>query len=1398
MSTSKTYQQSLADAGSETRPPMLERGSYIPWASRFRRYINQKRENQKWLNKALDEGDALLHYDVEMELMNLILLSIPNEIYNSVDACTSAKDMCKRVEPLVSVYNRSAQLMNDLERNGRHFPIQFEKLVNVSRAKKLEKSHDPLALDDVHSNSEDPLASAMLLLAQAITQNFSTPTNNRLCTSSNTRNQAIIQGSNAPNETKNVQRTLRTSSSGNTSTVQCYNCSGKGHYARNCPKPRVRDSKYFMEQMLMAKQDEAGVILTDKQNDFLFADASRMEEIEELSTNICLMAIIQLANNTSDVRPSYDSAFISEVQSSSNTENKEQMYPNHTKIINSTIGDDQFDSDIIFASPNGNVNSDSIEKDTHVPDLCALEQLARNAYREAEKQQIFAQKVQKQNTTLTSQLELYKERADKRAKHFSQQAQSQFVRDRDIIRDLEKQQDKLDLDVKDYKWQNEELQKTHSILKRQMSENEDRYQDTVLDLEAKLKKNVDLILKFGNSLQGMFMLGPKLLFVYNQQLKHGLGYPNPYTLKQPISQCPKLYLASSLGNSEISLNVRDTEDTLDDASKSQQKVYEKMNDPIAVANKQNCWTIDYAQINALYKDFVPQKELSAEQKYFPSSFIPSDKNSNATPSIPASMPSESPLIIELDKIKNCFQRLSELIQKNCKRASIFYTSPEEIQLNDFCQDQLKPIVNELQFYFEFFKTLFQRDIKEMKDVFESTESELCELEKQNDFLKDQLLEVSLKHEVELSVLLNHECVDNSLHAEIEQLKKKSIEIQEGLQARIKILEKDVQRCEKQSVDFELKLQHEKEKHKWDSSFKNKNTNPLDYSWISKMEKLEDENVSLDFTVQSLIKERDNVKLEYQKLFNSIKKTRSQTQTEMDELIAHVSEKTYAYGAIRAENQNLLFTISELKTRLTNVEKGMNAASSVRRPMNRDSHVKNRVLANSKKPTKKVVVYIRKNKQTDITSKNVISNKDNVIDVDVANASKAKILLCVSCMQNVLILCHDNCFANYKLNVHSNIRRTLSTKSRTPKSYDNTYVVHKTRFSKASTLSKSLDTTYVVSKPKIVVKSTSKANDKVVQIVLWIVDSGCSKHMTGDRSLLKNCIEKFMGTVRFRNDNFVEITGYGDYIQGNITIYHVYYVEGLGHNLFSVGQFCDVNLEVAFRSKTCYVRNLEGDDLLIGGRKSNLYTITISDMAASSPVCLMSKATSTKSWLWHYRLSHLNFGTINDLTRLDLVDGLPKRTKNIMETINVKFDELTFMASEHDCLEPEFQRFINHNSSAETMNTPSKEDLDNLFGPMFEEYFKTKSSDTPINFAAQLTQIHEDSSSTSSIIVDEHKAPPIVTTFDDQTSPISLTEADEFNQEDSAHLDGNSHFVSYNPPSHEEIESSTTTLELSNV
>ncbi|GKD46970.1 retrovirus-related pol polyprotein from transposon TNT 1-94, partial [Tanacetum coccineum] len=109
----------------------------------------------------------------------------------------------------------------------------------------------------------------------------------------------------------------------------------------------------------------------------------------------------------------------------------------------------------------------------------------------------------------------------------------------------------------------------------------------------------------------------------------------------------------------------------------------------------------------------------------------------------------------------------------------------------------------------------------------------------------------------------------------------------------------------------------------------------------------------------------------------------------------------------------------------------------------------------------------------------------------------------------------------------------------------------------------------------------------------------------------------------------------------VTILRVYYVEGLGHNLFSVRQFYDSNLEVAFRPYTCFICNLEGDDLVTGHQGNNLYTLSIRDMMASSLICLLSKASKTKSWLWHRCLSHLNFGVINQLARHGLVRGLPK-------------------------------------------------------------------------------------------------------------------------------------------------------------
>nr|GEU83352.1 copia protein [Tanacetum cinerariifolium] len=133
---------------------------------------------------------------------------------------------------------------------------------------------------------------------------------------------------------------------------------------------------------------------------------------------------------------------------------------------------------------------------------------------------------------------------------------------------------------------------------------------------------------------------------------------------------------------------------------------------------------------------------------------------------------------------------------------------------------------------------------------------------------------------------------------------------------------------------------------------------------------------------------------------------------------------------------------------------------------------------------------------------------------------------------------------------------------------------------------------------------------------------------------------FSGTVKFRNDHVAKMMGYGDYQIKNVMISRVYYVEGLRHNLFFVGQFYDSNLEVSFHQHSCFIRNLEGDELLTGSQGNNLYRLSTGDMMASSPICLLSKASKTKSWLWHRRLSHLNFGAINHLARYDLIRGLP--------------------------------------------------------------------------------------------------------------------------------------------------------------
>ncbi|GKA22297.1 hypothetical protein Tco_0708259 [Tanacetum coccineum] len=476
----------------------------------------------------------------------------------------------------------------------------------------------------------------------------------------------------------------------------------------------------------------------------------------------------------------------------------------------------------------------------------------------------------------------------------------------------------------------------------------------------------------------------------------------------------------------------------------------------------------------------------------------------------------------------------------------------------------------------------------------------------------------------------------------------------------------------------------------------------DVSWKSRLSTLNDENVLLKTQVDYVVIERENIKLEYKKLFNSIKATRTQHQKELDELIEHVNQKTYAYADVRAQNQDLLITISELKNQLKTIDKGktvntkfdksetsrtllcvtplpkniavkakkvsntkvnadrsklvtshstpknkqsVESSNSVKRPKSKDTKSKDRVLTNTndKRPSAHV--------QKMSSSLSIDSNKRETMHSNV----------------NVFLISYENCVARYALSRDSKVKRALFT---TP----------------IAAKSKNLGATSVVAKSRLsVAKTITSTNKRMLEAYDW-------------QSLIaKNFVKKFVGIVCFGNDHFTAI--YGDYVQGNLTICHVYYVEGLGYNLFSAGQFCNGDLEVAFRSNMCYVWNLEGDDLLTGSRDSNLYTISISELAAFSLVCLMSRATSTKSWLWHRRLSHLNFG-------------------------------------------PGFNCLNFQDSSKDLQSVPSKTYLDNLFGPLYDEYYATSTPEVLDNSAAN-TLDNEDTPSSSSIVVEEDEAPQIV-------------------------------------------------------
>ncbi|GJS83495.1 retrovirus-related pol polyprotein from transposon TNT 1-94 [Tanacetum coccineum] len=339
---------------------------------------------------------------------------------------------------------------------------------------------------------------------------------------------------------------------------------------------------------------------------------------------------------------------------------------------------------------------------------------------------------------------------------------------------------------------------------------------------------------------------------------------------------------------------------------------------------------------------------------------------------------------------------------------------------------------------------------------------------------------------------------------------------------------------------------------------------------------------------------------------------------------------------KTSNNNTQTHVEQQKVQKTNVpmipSTGVNSSTKASGSKPR-SNTKNNKILPAKSDNKKIVEAYPKNNKSNLKQKNRvdsrISSKRTIIN---SNSNS----VCKTCNKCLIYANHDKCVVKYLKyvrappvkNVLSKVKQVWKATGKLfasqPEHISTSEIVITERFSNTS--QKPLtrykrrnkkEKEFYTDIPTTTEKQTIDAFVKyatVIQIIIWYLDSGCSKHMTGNRSWLKNFIKKFIGTIRFGNDHFGTSMGYRDYV---------------------------IDLEVAYRKHSGYVRDVDGVELLKGCRGSHLYTISVEDMMKSSPIYLLSKASKNKSELWHHQLNHLNFDTIHDLARKDMVRRLPR-------------------------------------------------------------------------------------------------------------------------------------------------------------
>ncbi|GJR49848.1 retrovirus-related pol polyprotein from transposon TNT 1-94 [Tanacetum coccineum] len=805
----------------------------------------------------------------------------------------------------------------------------------------------------------------------------------------------------------------------------------------------------------------------------------------------------------------------------------------------------------------------------------------------------------------------------------------------DMIREklaLKEQIDSLKQNLSKQIKEKECLLQTFTVFKSESKEKEDKYMENEIDLEKKIKELDNILFKVGQSAQTVHMLTKPHAF-YDNIHKQALGYQNPFYLRKAQRIKPTLYDGIVMSDKHVAMPVIDDEETLILEEKSRSKMSEKAKDPEIIDKNISHKPIDYEKLNRLSEDFgkrfTPQQEMDAEQAFWLRISNPTSKPSDASPvkiEAPKELPKVSLVNESLKKLKFHLARFDNVVKI---RTTLDARTEELLLENDrllqqiMSQEVLLTMMNSMSLFGESASMDGKR-----KETY-TLEAELLKSQNTfNDLLKcHSQLE---KHYISLecSIQLNQEIFQKREYCD----NQNALEIPEffaynDLKAQLEDKEGTI--CKLKDIIKSMRENSKKENVKYDYY------------------KIETKNVELEKSVAKLLSENErlcneinHVKQEQANILQRIVEQAKEKKPLDDEIDfacknAQLIQELLVYvrdtcpNAINLSTKKVAITPKKKVKKVRFAEPLTSSSNSKQVESSKTSDSNTPVLSSIrlKCSTSKSGSKPTGNKRNDRISQTPSRNMKNKLD---ANSD----LNCATCKKSLLDDVHDKCLLDFVKNVTSHAKSAKKHKKQTiwkPMGHVFTEVGFKwkltgrtftivgnlcpsTRITLANVVPPKTTNSHSVEskKPELKVYSRKLINVNNVgsSKKAKIVESKNANHSKPNHTRGSNATDIPLSSSLF-------MTGCLDcsLLDSGMTILQELWgiVIISWETLLSQGYTTSRGLDI-----TCV-------DLLFGSRDTNLYTISLDDMLKTSPICLLSKASKIKSWLWHRRLSNLNFG-----------------------------------------------------------------------------------------------------------------------------------------------------------------------------